>query len=259
MQTSRRGLSPGYQCLLVLVIAAVLYLFLRSINVRSFLLQIVSAAERHQLTETLVVGLYLLLAMPFVCYCSRVRHIESTEEQNRQELKTMTMQALQAEIHSRQEAETSLQNSLHIIQKQWQEMTTLYNTAPVGLAYFDQAYRIVRMNDRMASLFGLPATALVGKTIHQLLPHLLNELLPTIQVVFDSGQALEGIEARAAAPRDLTKPLDWIISFYPVKNSQAMVQGIQCVALEVTHLPGYQKLRENALNHSAVDKPTATS
>ncbi|WP_235090891.1 MASE1 domain-containing protein [Sphingomonas lutea] len=50
------------------------------------------------------------------------------------------------------------------------ELSSLLKEAPLGLAFFDDEYRYLRINDELASINGIPAPDHLGRTITELLP-----------------------------------------------------------------------------------------
>lgn len=62
--------------------------------------------------------------------------------------------------------------------QQLNQLSTLYDQAPVGLAYLDLNFRHVRSNDRFASIHGLSARELEGKTIADVMQ---GEVLETVR------------------------------------------------------------------------------
>ena len=61
-----------------------------------------------------------------------------------------------------------------------EELTLLYDTAPVGLCVLDPTGRFLRINRRLAEINGLPAEAHLGRTMREIVPGLA-----------DAGEALQ--------------------------------------------------------------------
>jgi len=53
--------------------------------------------------------------------------------------------------------------------QQQHQLDALYRQAPVGLAYLDMNYRIIRANEHFAARHGRPLSEITGKTIHDLM------------------------------------------------------------------------------------------
>lgn len=56
-------------------------------------------------------------------------------------------------------------------ERQHAELQTIYDTAPIGLAYFDlDGYHYRRLNDRQAAFFGLKPAQVLGRTLTEMAP-----------------------------------------------------------------------------------------
>src|SRR6185503_5545655 len=57
-------------------------------------------------------------------------------------------------------------------------LETLFQTAPVGMAFIDRTFRYVRVNDTLARYNGLPAEAHAGRIVADVVPHFWPALKP---------------------------------------------------------------------------------
>ncbi|MFT4113439.1 ATP-binding protein [Silvibacterium sp.] len=126
-------------------------------------------------------------------------------------------------------------------ERQHAELKTIYDTAPIGLAYFDlNDYHYLRLNERQAAFFGLKPEQVVGKTLTQMAP------IPGLRELFD--QVVQG-EPVINFPLEgtlVTDPSDyryWAVSYFPVYGPDGRIQGITAASQEVTQ----QKKAEKAL------------
>lgn len=92
----------------------------------------------------------------------------------------------------------------------------VFADAPVGLAFFDRRFRCVRINGELARLNGLPIDAHLGKRLEEVLPSLASEVNPLFQRVFDTGEAVHGVEYVERSPEN-GEPRSWRGSYFPVR------------------------------------------
>ena len=105
--------------------------------------------------------------------------------------------------------------------------------APVGLGFVDRDFRIVRLNDTLAAVNGLPAEQQVGRTVAEIVPDLWAELEPAYRHVLDTGEATVGreIAGRSAAAGGMQRY--WWTSFHPVRIDDRVI-GVGIVAFDIT-------------------------
>ena len=118
--------------------------------------------------------------------------------------------------------------------------------APIGFALFDSDLRFLLINERLAEMNGLPATAHLGKTVREVVPDLEEQARSVVDQVLASGQPMLGHEIQgttASAPDELRY---WSESWYPVANGEEGVIGVAVTVEETTE----RKQREAALRRS---------
>jgi len=129
--------------------------------------------------------------------------------------------------------------------KQWL-LETLVRHAPMGIAFVDLEFRFQLINDKLAAINGLPASAHLGRTIADVVP----DLWPTVQPIFhkvrDTGQAVTDVEVSGEVASTPGFIRHWLEGFYPVHEPDGALIGIGVIAVELTE----QKQAE--ANHRAV-------
>ena len=111
----------------------------------------------------------------------------------------------------------------------------VFGAAPVGLAFMDNTFHYVRVNDALATINGLPAEEHYGRTLRDVLG---DELAATIEPyhrrVLDNGEAILDlqVEGRTAAAPDETR--NWLVSYYPVRDAADNTIGVGVVITDVT-------------------------
>jgi PAS domain S-box-containing protein len=119
-------------------------------------------------------------------------------------------------------------------------LSTVYATAPVGLSFVDPELRVVMVNDYLAAVNGLPASAHIGHT----LPELLGERGASIETpyrqVLASGRPLIDVEDSGDSPSEPGVTRYWLCSYYPVYGPDRELVGINAVVIDITE----RKLQE---------------
>lgn len=126
-------------------------------------------------------------------------------------------------------------------ERQLAELKTIYDTAPIGLAYFDlDDYHYLRLNDRQAAFFGLKPAQVVGKTLTEMAP------IPGLRELFDQvarGEPVVNYPLEGTLVTDPSEYRYWTVSYFPVHGPDGTIQGITAASLEITQ----QKKAEKAL------------
>ncbi len=116
----------------------------------------------------------------------------------------------------------------------------------MGIAFVDLEFRFRLINDKLAAINGLPASAHLGRTIADVVP----DLWPTVQPIFhkvrDTGQAVTDVEVSGEVASTPGFIRHWLEGFYPVHQPDGALIGIGVIAVELTE----QKQAE--ANHRAV-------
>jgi PAS domain S-box-containing protein len=113
-------------------------------------------------------------------------------------------------------------------------LDVVFARAPVGLAFFDDQLRYVRVNDRMAAMNGLPASAHLGRRVREVLPGLPRDVEDDLRRVLETGQPLVEVEVSGVAAGRRAKR-EWLSSYWPVRPAGGdMVTGIGAVIFDVT-------------------------
>src|SRR5262249_16980503 len=101
-------------------------------------------------------------------------------------------------IRERLQAFSDLSRAEQEVRRDYAQLTTLYQTAPVGLAFADTQWRYVSINDHLAEINGLSVDAHLGRTVRQVLPHLADVVEPIYWRLIATGQPVVDIEVRGA-------------------------------------------------------------
>src|SRR5262249_45242621 len=137
-------------------------------------------------------------------------------------------------IRERRQAFSDLARAEKEVRQEYAQLASIYHSAPVGLAFVDSQLRYVSINDQLAEINGRPADAHLGRSVREVLPHLADSLEPIFRGVMATGQPVVDAEFQgvtAATPGD---GRSWLVSYYPVQDSQGSILGVTVVVQEVT-------------------------
>jgi PAS domain S-box-containing protein len=112
-------------------------------------------------------------------------------------------------------------------------VTTLLDAVPIGMAFFDREARMVRVNDALATIDGIPTTEHLGQTLADVLHRVPDDVNEMIARVFETEQTISGqlVAATTRAEPDVVRY--WIMNFYPVRLRGA-IPWVGATATEVT-------------------------
>ena len=140
------------------------------------------------------------------------------------------------DITAWQEAEARLHESEERARRQWLELEAIYTTAPVGLFVLDRDLRFQRLNDRLAEMNGLPVAAHLGRRVREVVPDLADVAEPLFQGVIDRDAPLLNLELSGETPAQPGIRRHWREHYYPMKDADGQVVGINGVVEEITAL-----------------------
>jgi PAS domain S-box-containing protein len=120
------------------------------------------------------------------------------------------------------------------VEEQFDQLQTLYDSAPIGLALFDRDLRFQRVNAVLAEINGLPVVEHLGKLAWEIIPDLRASAEPSMRKVIATGEPLTGIELTGETPAQPGVRRDWLEMFYPVKDRNGTVTGVGAIVEDVT-------------------------
>jgi PAS domain S-box-containing protein len=114
------------------------------------------------------------------------------------------------------------------------EIDQMYKYAPVGLALISRDYQVIRINERMAGVCGLPADQIVGRNIRDVVPpELAKNLIAAWDRVFESGEPILDFEVHGKTP-ETTEEQYWLENYIPLKTDNGEVTGLIASVLDIT-------------------------
>ena len=147
---------------------------------------------------------------------------------------TTNFLAIMLDVTHRQSAEEKASSREREVRRQLVEIEQIYKYAPAGLAFMDREQRVVRINERLANLCGLPAEQITGKNIADVVPSDLAARLAEVwQRVFEGGEAILDVEMHGLSP-GISGEQYWLESYIPFKSETGAVIGLIASVLDIT-------------------------
>jgi PAS domain S-box-containing protein len=109
---------------------------------------------------------------------------------------------------------------------------TLQSTAPVGFAFVDREFRIVRINQTLAEVNGAPLEDQLGRTVAEVVPEVWSQMESVYRSVLDTGEPVINLEV----DRERGETGDrrhWLASYYPVIIDDEVI-GLGVVVVDIT-------------------------
>jgi len=114
------------------------------------------------------------------------------------------------------------------------ELHNIYATAPVGLCCVDRDLRYLSINDRLAAMNGIAASAHVGRTLREMVPNIADEIEAVYRRVFATGRPEIDVGLTGPAPRPGETPRTYLCSYSPVCDERDQVVAVNTVVQDVT-------------------------
>ena len=130
----------------------------------------------------------------------------------------------------------------HRVQQQWTELEAIYKAAPIGLALYDpEQFRLLRLNDKLAEILGVPAGDVLGKSIVDIAHH-IPDLPDLFKKIAEKGSAESQVIGQEL-PEQPGVHRHWILNHTPLFWADGKLRAISTVSLDITA----QKQAETAL------------
>ncbi|MDI3285108.1 ATP-binding protein [Polyangium sp. 15x6] len=114
------------------------------------------------------------------------------------------------------------------------EIESLLAHVPFAFAFFDRACRYLLVNAALARMNGLSTNDHHGRTIHEVVPEFVPLVEPLLRKVFETGEAVEGIEITAGGKDRSEELRDWRLHLFPVLAPDGAVASVGVLIVDIT-------------------------
>ncbi len=111
-------------------------------------------------------------------------------------------------------------------------METLERAAPVGFAFVDRDFRIVRINEKLAEVSGAAPHEHIGRTVAEMVPDVWAQMEHVYRRVLETGEPATNIEVERQTHGEPDFQ-HWLASYYPVRVD-GDVLGVGVIVTDVT-------------------------
>lgn len=106
--------------------------------------------------------------------------------------------------------------------------------APFGFALYDAEFRYLMINDTLALLNGRSVEDHLGRSVHEVVPGLADQIVALLSTVLETGDAIIDREVVGETPGEPGRRGIWLNSFYRITDPGGSLMGVAALALDVT-------------------------
>jgi PAS domain S-box-containing protein len=161
------------------------------------------------------------------------------------------------DITERKQAEEAMRKSEENSRRQLAYVEAIYATAPVGLCFVDTERRFLSINKHLAEINGKTVEEHLGRTVREVLPELADMIEPRYRRVIETGEPVLNVEMSAATAAQPGVDRHFILSCYPITDSDGQVLGVNGVVVEITQRRKIEEEIERALQQEKTARAEA--
>jgi len=161
------------------------------------------------------------------------------------------------DITERKLAEEAMSKSEENARRQLAYVEAIYATAPVGLCFVDTEQRFLNINKHLAEINGKTVEEHLGRTLREVLPELADIIEPRYRRVIETGEPVLNIEMSAATAANAGVVRHFILSYYPIKDNDGKVLGVNGVVVEITQRKKIEEELERVLQQEKTARAEA--
>jgi PAS domain S-box-containing protein len=119
-------------------------------------------------------------------------------------------------------------------------LDAIFESAPIGLGFWDRDLRYVRLNRALAEINGLPVEEHLGRRIEEILPELSPDLVEVWEKVLRTGQPVVDLEIEGRTAAVHGEARSWVDNVFPVTVNDEIL-GVGCTVQDITELKRVQE------------------
>ena len=114
------------------------------------------------------------------------------------------------------------------------ELAHLYERAPIALCVTDRDHRYVRINQRLCDINGKSIEEHVGRAVHEVIPHLADQIVPMFQNVIDTAEPVLDYEVRGETLSHPGEERVFLGNHFPLISKTGEVQYVHTMVRDIT-------------------------
>lgn len=133
------------------------------------------------------------------------------------------------------------------------QLSTIFETSPVGMAFLDHEQRFVAINEALAEINGLSRQEHLGHNIRELFSQSDPNLVALFQRIYESGEPFISSQLAVNIPgRHDRRPGYYNVYYLPTKDQRQQVEGVVTYVLDVTDQVRFQQAQQFLAEASTV-------
>jgi PAS domain S-box-containing protein len=123
-------------------------------------------------------------------------------------------------------------------------LQAVYDGAPVGLAFLDRDLRYMTLNQRLATINGLPMGDHLGRTVSEIVPELFPKVERHIRRALN-GEAVAGVEVIKPAT-DTSERRAILVTYEPARDEAGEVVGVSVAVVDLSPIRRAEEARRES-------------
>jgi PAS domain S-box-containing protein len=148
--------------------------------------------------------------------------------------KPIRMVGTAQDVTERRHTEQELQENIRSKEQSLALLDTILSSTPIGFAFYNCDLVYERINDRLASINGLPVEAHLGRTMHEVVPEFAPWAEPLMRRVLETGEPMVNIEMSGEVPAGSGRFQHWLGNIYPVQTQNGRILGVGVLVSDIT-------------------------
>jgi diguanylate cyclase (GGDEF)-like protein/PAS domain S-box-containing protein len=109
----------------------------------------------------------------------------------------------------------------------------MFDASSVGLGFVDCDFRIIRINEALASVTGICAADQIERLVADVVPDIWPQVEQIYRRVIHQNQAIANVQVTGGTAADGDRTQHWLCSYYPVRAAEKVI-GVGVVAIDIT-------------------------